>query len=98
MADRCYVCWVFTTLLALLLNLAAGLDNGVGKTPAMGWNSWNTFRYDSTVATHAPALHSCNLLRCALPAVQHGDPRGWHGLPSTHLCSLTLPHPCPLLL
>ena len=24
--------------------LVLALDNGVGRTPAMGWNSWNTFR------------------------------------------------------
>ena len=28
----------------LLLTAARGLDNGVGLTPAMGWNSWNRFR------------------------------------------------------
>ncbi|GIL59411.1 hypothetical protein Vafri_14096 [Volvox africanus] len=26
------------------VKFAASLDNGVGKTPAMGWNSWNYFR------------------------------------------------------
>lgn len=25
---------------------AGALDNGVGRIPAMGWNSWNTFRCD----------------------------------------------------
>ena len=28
--------------LVLVMN-AAGLDNGLGKTPPMGWNSWNKF-------------------------------------------------------
>lgn len=31
-------------LLAMaMLPLAHGLDNGLGLTPAMGWNSWNHF-------------------------------------------------------
>jgi alpha-galactosidase len=30
-------------LFALRLPGAAALDNGVGRTPPMGWNSWNTF-------------------------------------------------------
>lgn len=30
-------------LLCIILALAAALNNGVGKTPAMGWNSWNKF-------------------------------------------------------
>jgi alpha-galactosidase len=30
-------------LLALLLAVSAPLDNGVGLTPPMGWNSWNHF-------------------------------------------------------
>lgn len=29
------------------------LDNGVGKTPAMGWNSWNAFGCDGGSASHA---------------------------------------------
>ncbi len=35
----------------LLLSRAAlclGLDNGLGRTPQMGWNSWNHFRCDIT--------------------------------------------------
>ena len=31
------------TVLALRLPGAAGLENGVGRTPPLGWNSWNTF-------------------------------------------------------
>lgn len=27
---------------------AAALENGVGRVPAMGWNSWNTFRCEIT--------------------------------------------------
>ena len=30
----------------LALRAALALDNGVGLTPAMGWNSWNAFRCD----------------------------------------------------
>lgn len=26
-----------------LLVIVKGLDNGLGKTPPMGWNSWNKF-------------------------------------------------------
>ena len=28
---------------ALSASTAHALDNGVGRTPPMGWNSWNTF-------------------------------------------------------
>lgn len=37
---------LFAGTLALLLPLlraARALDNGLGLTPAMGWNSWNHF-------------------------------------------------------
>lgn len=30
----------------VLISTTSALDNGVGRTPAMGWNSWNTFRCD----------------------------------------------------
>jgi len=33
-----------STPIVLLLAGAHALDNGVGLTPAMGWNSWNRFR------------------------------------------------------
>ena len=29
-------------LLLLLLGLTSGLDNGVGRTPVLGWNTWMT--------------------------------------------------------
>ena len=35
--------WLASSLLALLAVPAAALDNGLGKTPPMGWNSWNKF-------------------------------------------------------
>ena len=47
--------------LAFLLSTASAaainkrLDNGVGKTPAMGWNSWNTFGCNGGTATNALA-------------------------------------------
>ena len=31
-------------LLCSFSGLSCALKNGVGKTPAMGWNSWNYFR------------------------------------------------------
>ena len=31
------------TLFALLVMTVISLDNGLGKTPPMGWNSWNRF-------------------------------------------------------
>ncbi|CAA7262876.1 unnamed protein product [Cyclocybe aegerita] len=43
---------------ALLLGLATGtlaLDNGVGTTPAMGWNSYNAFLCDTTEAQYKAA-------------------------------------------
>ena len=30
-------------IVSLLINLALSLDNGLGKTPQMGWNTWNKF-------------------------------------------------------
>ena len=34
------------SLLFLLLGLNQAVDNGLGKTPQMGWNSWNHFNCD----------------------------------------------------
>lgn len=31
---------------SLLLGTTSALDNGLGLTPQMGWNSWNTFACD----------------------------------------------------
>ncbi|KAJ9455809.1 Alpha-galactosidase 3 [Diplonema papillatum] len=36
---RSQVCFVFTLLAAL----AAGIDNGLGLTPPMGWRTWNAY-------------------------------------------------------
>jgi alpha-galactosidase len=30
-------------MLSILITVVLGLDNGLGKTPPMGWNSWNKF-------------------------------------------------------
>ena len=38
-------------LLALQLAPAVSLQNGVGRTPALGWSSWNYF------VRHAPPAH-----------------------------------------
>jgi hypothetical protein len=35
-------------LLPLALRSVAGLDNGLGRTPAMGFNAWNRFRCKKT--------------------------------------------------
>lgn len=32
-----------TYLLVLLISIVFALDNGMGLTPPMGWNSWNHF-------------------------------------------------------
>ena len=36
----------FSVMMLLASREIAGLDNGLGKTPAMGWNSWNKFGCD----------------------------------------------------
>jgi alpha-galactosidase len=33
----------FTILAAVFVLAVTGLDNGLGKTPPMGWNSWNHY-------------------------------------------------------
>lgn len=38
--DYCFMKFV---VLLLVFVLACSLDNGLGKTPPMGWNSWNKF-------------------------------------------------------
>ncbi len=51
-------------LLPLLFASAEALDNGVGLTPAMGWNSWNRFRCDvseSLIRDVARAMASSGL-------------------------------------
>ena len=50
---------------AVLLALGAStpctcLDNGLGRTPAMGFNTWNAFNTRSArPAMHPPCVHAC---------------------------------------
>lgn len=41
-ASRCLL-YAGVAAWSQLLNPAVGLDNGVGRTPPLGWASWNTF-------------------------------------------------------
>jgi alpha-galactosidase len=56
---------MFTQLsVALCVSWCAALDNGVGQTPAMGWNSWNIFKdklSEEVVKTTADLLVSTGL-------------------------------------
>src|SRR3954451_4601792 len=48
----------------LHVNAAQALDNGVGRTPPMGWNSWNTFGCnisEALIRQHADALVSSGM-------------------------------------
>lgn len=38
------VLWLASSL--LLLSIAFSIDNGLGLTPQMGWNSWNHYACD----------------------------------------------------
>ena len=33
-------------LVFMSIQIASSIDNGLGKTPPMGWNGWNTYRCD----------------------------------------------------
>ena len=35
-----------TVVLALAFGVASGLDNGLGRTPPMGWRSWKLYGAD----------------------------------------------------
>ncbi|XP_065887321.1 uncharacterized protein [Dysidea avara] len=51
-------------LIACILHSSLSLDNGLGKTPQMGWNSWNHFRCsinDQLVMETADAMASNGL-------------------------------------
>jgi alpha-galactosidase len=37
---------VSISVLLLLLGSSLALNNGLGKTPAMGWNTWNKYGCD----------------------------------------------------
>eukprot|EP00729_Bicosta_minor_P023299 gene23299-12466_t len=51
------ICLVAIIVLTLV-GWSHGLDNGLGKTPALGWNSWNKFRdqLNETVVRDTAAL------------------------------------------
>ena len=66
------VCLTMPTLALLVVLVVhtctvavAGLDNGLSKTPTMGWNSWNAYK-----ACPANALCSCSSCPCV--------PLFWH--------------------
>lgn len=43
-------------LLISVIGVVQSLDNGVGRTPAMGYNSWNDFRCDNITAANIRAV------------------------------------------
>ncbi|PNH02182.1 putative alpha-galactosidase [Tetrabaena socialis] len=70
-------------LVAALWATASALDNGVGKTPAMGWNSWNYFRCninETIIKQVADAIVSSGLKDAGFVYVNIGLRwRGWRG-------------------
>eukprot|EP00042_Codosiga_hollandica_P029947 m.169308 g.169308 ORF g.169308 m.169308 type:complete len:430 (-) comp53220_c0_seq4:169-1458(-) len=63
---------------ALLLASAAALDNGVARTPPMGWSTWNTFRYavsSELIMSSADVVVSSGLLSAGYKYVLIDD--GW---------------------
>lgn len=50
-------------LLPLALRSVAGLDNGLGRTPAMGFNAWNRFRCKKCDRRCHPSEYLVELLR-----------------------------------
>ncbi len=53
-------------LLCGLIAVVCALDNGLGRTPQMGWNSWNHFHCnidETTIKETADALVSTKLAR-----------------------------------
>lgn len=34
---------IFISLILVFVGIVKAIDNGLGKTPPMGWNSWNHF-------------------------------------------------------
>lgn len=43
----CVWCSLHVLCLLLAVPVVQALNNGVGHTPAMGWNSWNALRCES---------------------------------------------------
>lgn len=66
---------------ACVLVCISALDNGVGLTPQMGWNSWNKFGAAITqhiIYTQAEALKSSGLLALGYKYVLIDD--GWEAM------------------
>lgn len=57
-------------ILALLFSTSIALENGIGKTPQMGWNTWNKF---------ACGINETLIMRSADKIVELGlDKLGYH--------------------
>ena len=59
-------CCIFVLLMALLPGSASAIDNGLARTPPMGWNSWYAFRCGVTergVLANAQALVDSGMAR-----------------------------------
>ena len=66
--DDSHMIWKMIALcgiiVCLLIQIAVGLDNGLGKLPQMGWNSWNHFQCninDDIIRQTADAFVSSSL-------------------------------------
>ena len=52
-------------IVGILFQIIYGLDNGLGRTPQMGWNSWNRFGCnisEELIINTIDALNSSGLL------------------------------------
>ena len=66
----------FAAVLLLLPCVALGLNNGLGRTPQMGWNSWNHFRCninEAIIRNTADALISWGLYQAGYKYVNIDD-------------------------
>ena len=55
----------FCLLFGILFQIIFSLDNGLGRTPQMGWNSWNRFGCnisEELIINTIDALNSSGLL------------------------------------
>ena len=48
--------WLMLALLIALCALCTALNNGVARTPALGFNTWNDFRCDNISAVNLKAV------------------------------------------
>ena len=46
MKPRCSTFYLLVILLPLVSKVAVGYNNGLARTPQMGWNTWNNFGCD----------------------------------------------------